>query len=243
VFRFLATPRWIALTLITIVVAATCVGLGMWQLDRLEGRRYFNERFRVGMAEAPEPIERLLAHPGNGPITYRRATATGRYDTDHEVLLYGRALDGQPGNHVLTPLVIEDGRAVIIDRGWVPFDVDTTPVLAATPPDGIVVATGFLSPTEPGGTNDAAQDADGRGATTFTRVDLGSIGALLPYELLPWYIALQDQSPAQSGELPRTVPPPTLDDGPHLSYAFQWFSFATIAIVGYGVLVRREVHR
>ena len=64
----------------------------------------------------------------------------------------------------------------------------------------------------------------------------------VPYELVPWFIQLQRQTPA-GGELPVPEPPPQLSEGPHLSYAFQWFAFATIAAVGYVTLVRREVHR
>ena len=69
-----------------------------------------------------------------------------------------------------------------------------------------------------------------------TRIDLGR--GDLPYKLLPVYILLQDQQPAQAQ--PETVAPPGFDDGPHLSYAIQWFSFATIAVVGCVVLLVRD---
>jgi cytochrome oxidase assembly protein ShyY1 len=52
------------------------------------------------------------------------------------------------------------------------------------------------------------------------------------------YILLQGQQPAQAQ--PETVAPPGFDDGPHLSYAIQWFSFATIAVVGCVVLLVRD---
>ncbi len=238
--RSLLTPRWIAFTVFAVVVIGVCVRLGFWQLERLEGRRYFNDRFRTGMAMPAVPVESLLAS-GEEPLSYRRATAEGRYDAAREVILYGRALDGRPGNHVLTPLVMADGRAVLVDRGWVPFDQDAPPVSAAAPPDGQVKVVGFLSPNEPGGADDAEEGTGERGASTFTRVDLRRIGQQLPYDLLPWYLALQDQTPAQSGELPAVVPAPTLDEGPHLSYAFQWFAFASIAAIGYLILARRQV--
>jgi surfeit locus 1 family protein len=237
--RTLLTPRWIAFTVFALLVVGVCVRLGFWQLDRLEGRRYFNDRFRTGMAMAPLPIEALLAS-GQEPLSYRRATAKGRYDAANEVILYGRALDGHPGNHVLTPLVLADGRAVLVDRGWVPFDLDTPPVKEAAPPTGQVQVVGSLSPNEPGGADDS-EEGVGEGASTFTRVDLGTIGQQLPYALLPWYIALQEQAPTQPGELPAVVPAPTLDEGPHLSYAFQWFAFASIAAIGYLILARRQV--
>jgi surfeit locus 1 family protein len=221
------------------VVAVVCVRLGFWQLDRLEGRRYYNDLFRRGMEAAPANLEQLLFTEHGGTLTYRRVVAEGNYDAEHEVILYGRTLDDRPGNDVLTPLVLADGRAVIVDRGWVPFEMDSPPVTDAAPPGGPVRVEGLLAPNEPGGSSDAS---DGRSATTFTTVDLRSIGQQLPYELLPWYVKLQAQTPAQpEGGLPILEPPPELTNGPHLGYAIQWFSFATIAIIGWAVLVRREV--
>ncbi|HEX5950122.1 MAG TPA: hypothetical protein VFZ96_03895, partial [Actinomycetota bacterium] len=61
-----------------------------------------------------------------------------------------------------------------------------------------------------------------------------------PYELWPLAMQLEEQSPAQDGDMPVVVPRPELDEGPHLSYAVQWFIFATIALVGFVVLARRE---
>jgi cytochrome oxidase assembly protein ShyY1 len=232
--RFLLRPRWIAFALFTMLLSALFVRLGFWQLDRLQGRRYYNQRFEHGMAAPPEPAESLIDHADGADLLYRNASASGRYDPAHEVILYGRTQDGSPGNHVLTPLILGDGRALLVDRGWVPIADDTPPVAGAAPPTGKVEVTGLLAPSEPGG-------APGGGTTTtFTRVDLRRIGAQLPYGLLPDYLQLQHQSPPQSGALPIHPPPPVLDDGPHLSYAIQWFSFATIAFFGFFLLVARE---
>lgn len=217
-----------------------CIRLGFWQLDRLEGRRYYNDLFRRGMQAEPMDLERLLSTGGDGPLFDRRVVAEGRYDQAHEVILYGRTLNDRPGNDVLTPLILADGRAVIVDRGWVPFEMDDPPLTDAAPPTGGVRVEGFLAPSEPGGSHDAG--VNGAAASTYTTVDLRSIGAQLPYDVLPWYVKLQTQTPAQpEGGLPIPEPPPELTNGPHLGYAIQWFSFATIAIVGWTLLVRREV--
>jgi len=234
--RSLLRTRRIGLTLVAIVVAGACIGLGLWQLDRLEGRRAFNERYAAGLAAAPAPLEDLL---GSGdPLAYRRAIATGRYDPGHEVILYGRTLDGRAGNHVLTPLVLEDGRAIIVDRGWVPFEMDEPPVAEAAPPDGEVEVLGPLFADQPGGAGEVQEGEDR--VTTVRSVDLEAIALDVPYELLPWFIQLQRQSPT-AGELPVPAPPPELNEGPHLNYALQWFAFAAIAAIGYVILVRREL--
>jgi surfeit locus 1 family protein len=74
----------------------------------------------------------------------------------------------------------------------------------------------------------------------ITKVDLGEIGAALPYPILPVYLLLERQVPPQTGSLPEPPPLPPLTNGPHLSYAVQWFSFAAIALFGYVVLLRRD---
>ena len=231
----LLRPRWIGLTLFAIVAVVTCVMLGLWQLDRLEDRRALNDRFVAGLATAPAPLEGLLAD--GAVLEYRRAVATGRYDAGREVILYGRTLNGEAGNHVLTPLVLADGRAIIVDRGWVPFEMDEPPVSAATPPSGEVEVEGTLFPSQPGG---VGSDQSAERVSTVRSVDIEAIARDAPYELVPWFLQLQTQSPAAEA-LPITEPPPVITEGPHLSYAFQWFAFATIAAAGYVILVRREV--
>ena len=240
--RFVLTPRWIALLVFVLVVVVTCVRLGIWQLDRLDQRRAFNAQIERGLAAEPTSLDAL---GGEAEDAYRRVRVTGTYDPEHEVLWYGRALDGRPGHHVLTPLVYGSeqttpGVAILVDRGWVPAELDTTPVAPAAAPSGTVTVTGFLLPAEGGGDLVIDRDPSGR-VLTVRHADPAALDGEVPYELWPLALHLQGQSPAQAGDLPALVPPPPLDEGPHLSYAVQWFTFATIALVGYVILVRREV--
>jgi surfeit locus 1 family protein len=216
-------------------VAATCVRLGIWQLDRLRGRREINAAIAAGLARPPRPLEELLADTPPGSLAYRRVSVTGTYEPRDELVLYGRSLDGRNGNHLLTPLVPSDGGpTVIVDRGWIPFEMDDPPVEAAAPPGGEVTVTGALYP--PDDTGGAAIDS-----RTVSRIDLDQISATLGEDVVPVYVLLASQAPPQSGDLPVAPPLPALTEGPHLSYAFQWFAFATIALVGLVVLVRRDL--
>jgi cytochrome oxidase assembly protein ShyY1 len=235
---FLLTPRWIALLAVALVVTATCVRLGIWQLDRLEQRRELNDRIRSGLSAHPVPFDTLASRE-----PYRAVVATGTYDTAHEIVWYGRALEGHPGHHVLTPLVVggdatdATATAILVDRGWVPADADEPPIERATPPAGEVSVSGFLIPTGDG--EDVVLDRDPSGQPLVVRrPDPATLET--PYELWPLAMQLEEQSPAQVGDLPVVVPRPELDEGPHLSYAVQWFIFATIALVGFVVLARRE---
>ncbi|MFD0787665.1 SURF1 family protein, partial [Micromonospora azadirachtae] len=130
VYRFLLTPRWLGYLALALVAAVVMVFLGNWQLDRYRGRTEINERIDAGQRMTPAPLGEALPAPTGGPGTagpapaeekvYTRVTVTGRYDTTNTVLVRGRTVDSRVGFEVLTPLVLSDGSAVLIDRGWIP---------------------------------------------------------------------------------------------------------------------------
>lgn len=218
----MVVARRIAILVIAAAVASVCVRLGFWQLDRLRDRRASNALIRAGLAAAPVVLDEA---PGLGTAR-RRATGTGTYDVDHEVVLFGRALEGRSGDHLLTPLRLPDGSALLVDRGWVPTGT------RAPAPDGQVEVEGILLP--PGSVDDAVP-VSGR----VIEIDPDGIERTLPYELAPVYLLLREQRPP-AGPLPVPAPLPELSEGPHLSYAIQWFSFAAVALIGGAVLFGRE---
>jgi surfeit locus 1 family protein len=220
------------------VLTAVCVAAGVWQLARLQQKRDRNAALRAGLASAPLIVDgRFSAGADPEALRYHRATATGVYDVAHEVVLFGRTQDGQAGNHVLTPLVLTDGSAIVVDRGWVPLALDDPPIEAATPPAGSVSVEGVLLGSEGGLPADADRGVEP--VTTLARSDLAALQAQLPYPIAPVTLLLREQDPA-ARELPRPAPLPELSEGPHLSYAIQWFCFATIAVIGGVILLRRE---
>ena len=233
------SKRLAKLLAVASLVAVTCVALGIWQIARLHQKQQFNDAVRAGLALPPAPVETLLPD-GVDPdaVRYRRAEATGTYDTEHGFVLYGRTQDSQAGNHLLTPLMLSDGRAILVDRGWVPLDIDEPDAPEAAPPSGEVDVEGVLFSSE--GDPPGAVDTGGPAETTLSKVDLQTIQAQLPYPIAPSYLVLQRQTPAQPDGLPEPSPLPELSDGPHLSYAIQWFTFAVIAVAGFVVLALRE---
>jgi surfeit locus 1 family protein len=220
---------------VAVGVAALCVRLGFWQLSRLDDRRASNARIAAGLAE---PIVAFEALPDAADeAAYRRVTATGTYLAGDELLLYGRPLDGRPGDHVLTPLRLDDDAGILlVDRGWVPFGADrTVPVPGAEPPTGAVTIEGVVLPSE-----DAAAFPEGADTGTVHAVELDAIAAATGLDLEPVYLLLRSQMPGSTNDLPVPTDLPPRDEGPHLSYAIQWFSFAAIALLGYGLLMRRD---
>ena len=241
VYGFLRTPKWIFGHVLALVAVVTFVSAGFWQLDRLADRRAYNALVAERSAAPPTDLAELLDTVGEDgeALAYRRASVTGRYVPDHEVVVTGRSLDGAPGMHVLTPLVTDAGRTVIVDRGWVPYEADPAPPIAeALPPEGQVTVTGLLFPDEPGARS--GPEGAGSGEIAYvTQVDLGLLATPDLPPLVPAYLLASAQEPAGDGPLPRPVEPPALDEGPHLSYAVQWFLFTAIVLIGYPLLVWR----
>ena len=241
--RLLRAPRWIVLGLMVVAVASAFVRLGFWQLGRLEAKQRFNERFEARTALPASDIIDLFPTPpaAAGEVAYRRATATGRFDTANEVLLQSRSYKGSSGHHVLTSLVIAPGRALLVDRGWVPLDMNEPPIPEAAPPTEVTVqgvlfpsqARGRFGPVEPPGPS-----------RLRWRVDIARMQEQLPYAIYPLYLQLLEQQPPQPGEFPKLVTAlPNLDEGPHRSYAVQWFSFAAMAVISYLALAYRTSRR
>ena len=198
----------VALVGIAILVAAGCVRLGIWQLDRLATRRARNAELIAARARAP------LHLTGGLPLDSvrdRRLVARGVFDYDRETVWPARTFEGVPGVHLLTPLRLAGGSVVMVDRGWVPSPdaMHIDPALYREPDSAVVTGVGRATPR-------------GRG-------DLDSTA--FPYVLQ------QDSPPGAARAFIRRIPPPPLDNGPHLGYAVQWFSFAVVALVGTWILV------
>ena len=244
--RLLVTPKWLFGHLLALALVLLFVNFGFWQLDRLEERTARNELTEARMEAAPAALETLLEE-GVAPedIAYRRAFTRGTFATEHEILLRSRSRDGQPGWHLLTPLLLGDGRALLVDRGWVPRGLDRPPVAEAAPPDGEVRVEGLVrleeDPPQGWAANLSPRDPPDGELERSYYVDLERLAPQYPFELVPVYLQLTRLEPEQPGRLP--LPPllPEFSRGPHLSYALQWFSFALIGIVGYAILLRRTV--
>jgi surfeit locus 1 family protein len=227
---------------VVVALAALFIILGFWQLGRLEERRVENAVGESRFAEEPQDLASLLEGAGDDAETlqFRRATFTGEYKPEDEVLVRSQVYQAVSGFHVITPLMGEDGTAILVNRGWVPLDADEVPVTVASPPEGEVTVTGWVRPAQTRGALGPTDSEEGR-LVTMSRVDIERIQQQVPYPLEQLYLSALEGA---EGELPVPAPGPTFDDeGPHLGYAIQWFSFALIGVVGYFFLMRRAVRR
>ena len=222
--------------MIALITVIAFVNLGLWQLRRLDERRAINATIEERTTTDPVPIGVVVATHGTDSeaLVYRRVSVTGTYDHADEVLIVGTTLRGS-GNDVLTPLRI-DGATIAVNRGWVAIDAGGPPVAGAEPPVGAVEVTGVLLEGQSFGSL-GTPEKDGR-YDRMGRIDLDALTPQWGSDLLPVYLLLESQDPA-GGEMPVPRPPPRVNEGPHLSYAVQWFLFAVIAAIGFPVLIYR----
>ncbi len=243
-FLRLLNRKWILGTVLVILGAALCVGLGIWQLDRLKQRRAFNAQVEAVQAM---PVLDLPAQSSAEDLTamqYRHVRATGIFDAAHQVAILNRYYNGQYGYDLLTPLVMQGGEAVLVDRGWVPADNKSSPatwrqydVSHPVTVDGIVQLT--ASAPVFGAAADPTLTPGQKGLDRWIYIDIPRIAQQMPYPVLPVYIQ-PNPDPNATNPPFASQEQPDLSDGPHLSYAIQWFSFAAIMLVGYPFYVRRQ---
>jgi len=213
------------------VMAAVFIRLGVWQLQRLAERRTHNALVVERLASAPLPFVSLPRD--SAAAHYRRARLSGTYDFAHEMLFVNRIRDGAPGAHLVTPVVLDAGTlgdtAVLVDRGWVyapdGSTVDTTQW--REPPH--LEGSGYIQ--EFARTGNFPAQVPGHPAR-LRWLDPAVITSAIGRPIAPYYLVLDTEPDLAARHLPQRIPTPALDDGPHLSYAIQWFSFAAIAIAG-----------
>lgn len=236
----LLRPKWIAGHVLVVALAAVFVALGCWQYGRhLDAR----DRDRAAASQRAAPSLDAPDVTTLDDTTGRaRVSAGGTYDAAHQVLVRGRVRGGAVGVGVLTPLRLDDGTAVLVDRGF----VAGTPDAAPPPPPGSVRVAGTARGPQ-------SVQGDERAEPTGTpavvdRVVPDAIGHTVPYPLRPVWIALdaQDPVPDVDGGDPVPAELAVADDDSdvnHLSYALQWWAFALIPMIGWPILLWRVTQR
>ena len=224
--------------------AALFVRLGVWQLSRLRERREFNATLSAHFAVPPVDIASLPPDTTQGH--YRRASASGSLLYDRQVVFAGRAHEGAPGADLLTPLAVA-GRdtVVMIDRGWVPAaDAATVDLTRWRERDSVGVAgvAGVAGFAETYAGTSTAPSAASSQQRVVRALDRKAIERLVGRPIAPYLIVQMagGGEPPARDSVPIRRALPAMSEGPHASYAGQWFSFAVIAVVGGVVLYRRS---
>jgi surfeit locus 1 family protein len=254
--KALFSRRYILMTLLVVAAMAVMARLGVWQLERREQRIARNADLVAKLEAAPISLN-AAALAVQWPLPEDRAEvrnlpaeAAGAYDFSHQLLLVQQNYRDMPGAHLVVPLVLEgSNQAVLVDRGWIPFDdVQSGRWQQYDDQRGPVTISGRVQPSQIllGRAAEQASASSGvqQAKTEWYRIDIEAIQGQLPYQLLPIYL-LEAPGPAGNIALPYRIEPDLRDltEGPHLGYAAQWFAFAVVAGVVYVGVVRARLRK
>lgn len=239
--RKIFSRKWWFTTLLVLLGTAVCIRLGIWQLDRLTGRRAFNAQVQNMRERAPLDLT-SAEFDTLETMEWRAVTVTGEYDFANQIALRNQYNRDQYGYHLLTPLLFS-GTAVMVDRGWIPADGNSAPDdWRKYDETGVVTVTGQvrLGQAKPafGGVPDALP-ADGSPLWVWNNADIEKIALQQPYPVLNVYIQ-PDVEPEDTEPPIPYQPEIELTEGPHFGYALQWFTFATILFLGYPFYLRKQ---
>jgi surfeit locus 1 family protein len=240
--------KTLGFVVLSIVGAAIFTRLGIWQLSRLHQRQRLNAEMLSRLTAAPVAIDSMTGSADS--LRYRRARISGTPDYAHEALLVQRTHEGSPGVYLVTPVITPGSdSATIVIRGWV------------YTPDGVrtdqqrwhegdrLTVNGYLDQLPTDGSADTIRGQPAA-VRRLQRDDLARRAGRPVRTMYLWATGDSAHSGADAAVTPvaeRQAPArftlPVLDEGPHRSYAIQWFAFAIIALVGAVIVVRNDRHR
>ena len=234
--------RWAIYIALAVVFAIACAFLSNWQFTRNQERSGQLALVAENYDAVPVPLAELL--PAGGDFSpgdeWHPVTLTGTYLTDEQLLVRNRPHGGTSAFEVLVPFRLDDGRVLLVDRGWVPPGQDQpVPDAIPAPPSGEATVVVRLRPGEP-------PPSSGRSAPEgqVPTINLGLIADTISptareaFERSAYGVMVsEDAAPATA---PSALEPPSEDPGPHLSYAIQWILFAVMGFVFIGYVIRTE---
>jgi surfeit locus 1 family protein len=226
----LFSRRWWYVTVFVILGVIFLARLGLWQLERLEERRAFNQLVASRWDQEPLNLNESALPTNLDDVGYRRIAATGTFDYSNQMALKNQNRESRPGVKLVTPLLLPDGQAILVVRGWIPYSESKPEQWSQfneATDDAAVVGMLQKSQVLPG----AALPEEAQ--TEWFRVDIEAIQRQMPYQLLPVFL-LQLPEPGRGYDaLPYRDVPFAVTEGNHFSYALQWFMFAAILGGGY----------
>jgi cytochrome oxidase assembly protein ShyY1 len=236
-WRLIATKRWLGYLALTVVFAIVASFFGVWQWDRRTQAVEAIEVLERNWSSPPIPLEEWSGARSVFPVAeeWRQVMTEGEYISEDQLLVRTRPRSGQVGFEILVPFRTTTGDIVLVNRGWVPTgQAQDFPDLVPLAPTGLVSLVGRVKPSEP--------LLAGRGAPEgqVPSVYLSGIASNLDYPMATeFYLLLHTENPSP-GVAPLPAVKPMLDEGPHLSYTFQWYIFGLLAFIGFFWMLRQE---
>jgi surfeit locus 1 family protein len=217
--------RWVVL-LAALASAGGTARLGLWQLDRAAQKVALQQAIDSRGQLSPLDVQALASTATAAEAQhYRQVHLAGAWVGAHTVWLDNRQMEGAPGLFVVTPLLLGDGTALLVQRGWQPRDPhDRAHIVVPPTPAGTVRLLGRIAPP-PARLYDFSA---GEGGRIRQNLDIDAFARETGLKLRPLTI-LQDDSAAFSGDgLRRQWAKPAVDVDRHYGYAFQWFALSAL---------------
>lgn len=234
-WRFVISRRWFGYLGFAIVFAIACGCLSAWQLARRDEKVAEIERVDGNYDASPVALDDLIPSltSYSEDDEWHPVSLTGVYED--QLLVRNRPFNGAAGFEVLAPLRLDDGRVFVVDRGWVPAGNTRDDALdVPEPPRGEVTVVARLKAAEPalpGGTSDKG---------VLASIQPSEVAKIVGGDVYSATYGLVVSETPPVAEMPIASARPEPDEGPHLSYAFQWVIFAIIGFAGLGVAIRQE---
>lgn len=234
--RLFFSRRWWRTTLLVIAVVGVALRLAFWQVQRFGRRQALNADLARQLEEPPFALGADLDHLGEPlDLLYRSVVVRGHYDHSQEIAVIDIIRQNQQGAHLITPLIVEGSdRAVLVDRGWIPYADAAPGNWSKYAEPGVVEVRGMIWISDNGLRASAQSMADSR---WWFRTDVEQIQAMVSHSLLPFYIR-QSPAPGHAGLPYRDEPEIDLTANRHLTYIIFWSSLATMLGIGYARFVR-----
>lgn len=217
-------------TLAALLACALLVALGAWQLQRLQWKERLIDQLAERTSAAPMPLPDDLSDPE--ALAYRPVRLNGRFLHDRELYLVGRTYRGQAGSHVVTPMALDDGRTILVDRGWVPPERRDSATRPAGQVDGVVTVDGLL---RPGGWRGSAafKPTNQPDERLWVWPDLPEMTAKAGLQRAVETLYVAAGAEANPGGYPIGGQTQVTLRNDHLQYAITWYALAVVLLVIY----------
>lgn len=234
-FRPAALP-----TLAMLVAVVVCVAAGRWQQGRLHDKEALRAQMDAALRTAPVALAGLPGAADWTALRFAPVAAGGVYRARSQILIDNRVQDGRVGYHVVTPLELPDGRAVLVNRGWVAQGASRAALPDVPPPGGTVTVEGRIAVPAPGYLELAPEAVEG---PVWQNLDPARFAAATGVRVLPVVIE-QTVAPVPDDGLVRDWAAPDFGIVKHRIYMVQWYAFAALAVALWLILnLRRPAPR
>jgi surfeit locus 1 family protein len=230
--------RDLTFVVLSVLAFALLVSLGMWQVERLQWKESLIDRMSERMSSEPLALANVLArHAAGEDVEFLRTVASGRFVHDGELFVFANH-QGVMGWKVVTPLQMPDGGAVLIDRGFIPYELKDPAARPESLPDRTVSVIGAVRP-HGGGRAPFSPDNDPH-ANVWHWWALPAMAEAAGVERAAPFI-LQAEPQAGDAAWPQAARlDPTGIPNRHLGYAVTWFALAAVLVMVNGLYLFRR---